>query len=71
MSLVKTNSPGFSKNTLTKFIVNTNDNELIAYKKHLKKAKQIIELEKKVNNYEKEISDIKSMLTKLLEKNNA
>jgi hypothetical protein len=70
MSLAKTNIDGFYKDQHTNVIVNTNKEEYTSYKNQIKKAKKIAELEEKVNLYQDEISEIKFMLMKLLEKNN-
>jgi hypothetical protein len=65
MPLVKTNVPGYYKDTETNVIINTSD-EYQKYKQQRDKSKDYDALKNKVNKMENDISDIKNLLLQLV-----
>lgn len=65
MAIIKTEVEGIFRDTSTGALLNRDNGALNAYKKQ--KAKRL-ELEKKVDKLENDISDIKGMLLQLIEK---
>lgn len=65
MPLVKTNVPGYYKDTETNVIINTSD-EYQKYLHQRDKSKDYDALKNKVHKMENDISDIKSLLIQLV-----
>jgi hypothetical protein len=65
MPLIKTNVPGYYKDTDTNAIINTSD-EYQKYKQQRDKSKDYDALKNKVNKMENDISDIKNLLLQLV-----
>ena len=68
MTFVKTDVDGIIRDTNSKGLLNTNVSALDAYKKNRKKSFEMDEVKNKVITLEKDVSEIKTMLTKILEK---
>jgi predicted transcriptional regulator len=69
MVQIKTEVEGIIRDTTNGALLNRDNDSLSAYKKLKKKNAESEEIKSKVNNMEKEIFEIKSLLYKLLEKN--
>lgn len=69
MVQIKTEIEGIVRDTTNGALLNRDNDSLNAYKKLKKKNAESEEMKSKVNNMEKEISEIKTLLYKLLEKN--
>lgn len=76
MPIVKTNVDGYVKGA-GNLIINTKNEELQSYRNQIDKSKKIIVLENNVCNLKEdlretrnELSEIKTLLLKLIEKNN-
>ena len=65
MALIKTNVPGYFKDTETNVIINTSD-EYSYYKLKKDKSKEFESLKNKVNKMDNDISDIKNLLLQLV-----
>lgn len=68
--LVKTNNPGFMKDTETGAIINTDDDahkKFLAQREEIKKSKDICN---RMNTLENELQDIKSLLLQIVHRNN-
>jgi hypothetical protein len=65
MPLIKTNVPGYFKDTETNVIINTSD-EYHSYKIKKDKSKEFESLKNKVNKMDNDISDIKNLLLQLV-----
>jgi hypothetical protein len=65
----KTSSLGLFKDRKTGFIINRNKNELLLTKAAMNNAKINIVNSEKVRNLEKEIEELKQLLTKVVERN--
>lgn len=65
MSLIKTNIPGYYKDTETNAIINTSD-EYNSYRLKRDKSKEFENLKDKVNKMDNDISDIKNLLLQLV-----
>ena len=75
MSLIKTNVPGYLKDEETKLIINNNQAEFDLYKAARLKVQQsheakneVLTLKQQVESLHNDMSDIKNLLTQLLEK---
>ncbi len=68
MPYKKTNIPGLYKDTTTGVIINRNKGEYEAIKAKRAQAKKQADLAHKVERMESEISDIKTLLLKLVDK---
>lgn len=68
MTELKTEIEGIVRDTRNGALLNRDNASLEAYKKAKKKNHEIIEMQNRLNRFEGEISDIKSMLSKILEK---
>jgi hypothetical protein len=68
MVYVKTEVDGIFRDTNNQALLNRDNTSLEAYKKVRKKSLEMEEMKTKVNNLDKDVSEIKSMLTKILEK---
>jgi uncharacterized protein YaaQ len=66
---IKTNIPGYIKNANTGVIINTNMDELRLVKTAIKSAKDRKQTNKKMKNLEDEITELKNLVSKLLERN--
>lgn len=66
MPYEKTNLPGFYKDPATGVIINRNKEEYEAIKAKRKQAKQQVDLAKKVEAMESDVSEIKRLLKKLV-----
>lgn len=69
MALLKTNVPGFYKDSETNAIINTNTDDYENFKNQRVKMKDYDNLKTKVNNIEHELSDIKSLLLQIVNGN--
>jgi hypothetical protein len=65
---VKTDVNGIVRDTTTGALLNTDLNGLQAYKKAKKKNAEIDDLKQKVNSIENDVSEIKNLLLKIVEK---
>lgn len=65
MPLIKTNVPGFYKDSETNAIINTN-NDYEQIKKQKLKLKEFDDLKNKVNTIESDMKDIKNLLLQLV-----
>ena len=65
MPLIKTNVPGYYKDSDTNAIINTSD-EYQKFKQQRDKSKDYDALKNKVNKMENDISDIKNLLLQLV-----
>jgi hypothetical protein len=65
MPLIKTNVPGFYKDSETNAIINNTD-EYNVFKSKKEKAKDFDTLKSKVNSMESDISEIKNLLLQLV-----
>ena len=68
MVQIKTEISGIVRDTTNNALLNRDNDALNAYKKIKKKNLELEEMKDKVNNLDKEISDVKSLLHKILEK---
>lgn len=68
MPLIKTNVPGFYKDSETNAIINTSD-DYLTFKSQKEKVKDYDNLKNKVNKLEGDISDIKNLLLQLVNGN--
>ena len=68
MVQIKTEISGIVRDTTNNALLNRDNDALNAYKKIKKKNLELEEMKTKVNNLDKEISDVKSLLHKILEK---
>lgn len=68
---VKTNLPGYFKDTESGTIINKNIEEFKALKAKIKKAKEQEALAKKVDKLENDIQDIKSLLLQLVNRDSS
>ena len=68
MAQIKTEISGIVRDTTNNALLNRDNDALKAYKKIKKKNLELEEMKNKVNNLDKEISDVKSLLHKILEK---
>lgn len=60
--LVKTNIPGYMKDTETHAVINTNESEYLKYKEEVKRALEIKKMGDELNNLKTEMTEIKDML---------
>ena len=68
MVQIKTEIEGIVRDTTNGALLNRDNDSLIAYKKLKKKNAELEEMKTKVSNLDKEISDVKALLHKILEK---
>jgi uncharacterized protein YaaQ len=68
-SFIKTNVPGYVKDMNTGFIINTNMDELKLVKTSIKNAKERKQTAEKMKNLEDEVTQLKNLVSKLLERN--
>ena len=68
MTYIKTEIEGIVREINSNGLLNTNSNALDAYKKARKKNLEMEEVKNKVVTLEKDVSEIKTILTKILEK---
>lgn len=64
----KTDIPGILRDVQTQALVNTNLDGLVAYKIRKHQAAELAETKKKVDNLQNEMSEIKQLLQKIVEK---
>lgn len=64
----KTDIPGIVRDVQTQALVNTNLDGLVAYKIRKNQAVELAETKKKVDNLQNEMSEIKQLLQKIVEK---
>lgn len=64
----KTDQPGYCRDLGSGAIVSTDSDALRAYKLKKQKAQELNELKEKQESIEQDVNEIKSMLTKILEK---
>ena len=64
----KTDIPGIVRDVQTQALINTNLDGLAAYKIRKNQAAELAETKKKVDNLQNEMSDIKQLLQKIVEK---
>lgn len=64
----KTDQNGFYRDLNSGAIVNSDNNSLMAYKLKKQKANEFNELKSRQDSLEKDVSEIKSILTQILEK---
>jgi seryl-tRNA synthetase len=57
------NAPDLVKDTKSGAVLNTNTNALAAYRKQRARAQKVESLESKINKLEKDISELKALLT--------
>lgn len=65
MTLLKTNIPGYYKDTTTNAIINTND-DYEQIKKQRSKIREFDDLKNKVKTIESDMKDIKNLLLQLV-----
>jgi len=68
MMYEKTDQPGYCRDLTSGAIVNTDADALRAYKLRKQKARELNELRNRQDSIEQDVSEIKSMLTQILEK---
>lgn len=68
MVQIKTEINGIVRDTTNNALLNRDNDALNAYKKIKKKNLELEEMKNKVDNLDKEMSDVKSLLHKILEK---
>ena len=68
MVQIKTEISGIVRDTTNNALLNRDNDALNAYKKIKKKNLELEKMKDKVDNLDKEISDVKSLLHKILEK---
>lgn len=68
MVQIKTEIEGIFRDTTNGALLNRDNDRLNAYKKIKKKNAELEEMKNKVDNLDKEISDVKTLLHKILEK---
>jgi hypothetical protein len=68
MTELKTEIEGIFRDTRNNALLNKDNASLYAYKKIKQKNAELEETKKKVNNLEKDVSDIKNILLKIAEK---
>ncbi len=68
MIFEKTDIPGIVRDVETKALVNTNIDALKAYKLRKNQALDLLETKNKVNRLESEMTEIKQLLLKIVEK---
>lgn len=68
MSQIKTEIPGIVRDTTNNALLNRDNGALSAYKKIKRKNLELEDMKDKVNNLDKKISDVESLLHKILEK---
>jgi hypothetical protein len=64
----KTDIPGIVRDVQTKALINTNLDGLVAYKIKKNQAAELAETKKKVDSLQNEMSEIKQLLQKIVEK---
>lgn len=64
----KTNQPNYFIDSRTNLVINKNENELLNYKSQVKQAIELREMKKQYNKVNDELTEIKSLLQKLLQK---
>ena len=67
-TFVKTNIPGYEKNVRTNVVINNNNGEYQAFLKAKQKAKKMRCLEETVKKQSDQLSELREMVLKLLEK---
>ncbi len=67
MRLVKTNKEGWEKDLDSGAILNTDNSKLNAYKLKKQAAEQAARSAERINKLEKDVDDIKNMLTNITE----
>lgn len=68
MAEVKTELTNIVRDTTNGALLNKDNSALMAYKKAKKNLSEMEEMKTKVNNIEKEFSEVKSLLNAILEK---
>lgn len=69
MTQVKTEIEGIFRDVSTGALLNKDNNSLEAYKKLKRKNQELKEMKNKINNLESVVYDIKTLLLRLVEKN--
>lgn len=64
----KTDIPGIVRDVQTQALINTNLDGLAVYKLRKNQAAELAETKKKVDNLQNEMSEIKQLLQKIVEK---
>lgn len=65
-NLIKTNVPGYYKDSDTNAVINTS-NEYDTMKAQRKKSQEFESMKQKINKVENDINDIKSMLLQIID----
>jgi hypothetical protein len=65
---VKTNAPGYEKNMTTNVVINSDNNKYKTFIKARERSKRMKDLEYTVKKQSSEISELREMVLKLLEK---
>ena len=68
MTQIKTEVEGIVRDTTNGALLNRDNSALSAYKKIKKKNAEMEQMKVKVSNLDKDVSEIKTLLSKLLEK---
>ena len=68
MIFEKTDIPGIVRDIQSKALVNTNNDSLKAYKLRKNQALELLETKNKVDKLESEMTEIKQLLLKIVEK---
>ena len=64
----KTTTPNYLINRETNLVINTNESELLSYKAQVKQVVELRELKKQYHKVNDELTEIKSLLKSLLQK---
>lgn len=64
MSLIKTNHPGYLVDNKTNVVINTNERELLNYRKQVEQAIEIRSVRDGYDELMKEVLELKRLMTK-------